>query len=142
MVALSASTPRVTADDRGAAHALAALPLAAQGAVSRALGRDDPSYDARAVAGVLTLRNRGQRLVARFDGRGVEVRSGRAQLGMSLVGYGNVDALRPVAAASPRAQANRVEYGLGGLSGMRTGRWGSSRASRSRSGRRATSLVR
>ena len=116
MVALSASTPRVTADDRGAAHALAALPLAAQGAVSRALGRDDPSYDARAVAGVLTLRNRGQRLVARFDGRGVEVRSGRAQLGMSLVGYGNVDALRPVAAASPRAQANRVEYGLGGWS--------------------------
>jgi hypothetical protein len=101
--------------DRGA-HGLAALPAAARGPVSRALGRDDPSYEARAVAGGLTLRNGAQRLVARFDASGVEVRSAHARLGMSLVGYGYGSTLRPVAAAVPRAQANRVSYAHGGLS--------------------------
>jgi hypothetical protein len=100
---------------RVAARGLAAVPVAARGAVSTALGRDDPTYRARAVAGELTLYSSGQRLVARFDGRGVQVRSGRARLGMSLVGYGYGSALRPVAAASPRAQSNRVSYFRGQL---------------------------
>jgi hypothetical protein len=79
------------------------------------LGRDDPSYRALTVAGGFTLPNRGQHLLARFGARGIEVRSGRALLGLSLSGYGYGVALQAVAPASPRAQANRVVYERGKL---------------------------
>ena len=102
---------RAAGHDRAAGRGLAALPVAAQGAVSRALGSDDPSYRALALAGGFRLRNRGQDLVARFGARGVEVRSGRAWLGLSLSGYGYGGELRALAAVSPRAQGNRVVYG-------------------------------
>ncbi len=115
LVARSPGAPGVAVHDRGAARGLTALPVAARGAVSSALGRDDPSYRARTVAGGPTLSNAGQHLVARFGGSGVEVRSGRARLGLSLVGYGYGSGLRPVAAALPRAQANRVVYARGAL---------------------------
>jgi hypothetical protein len=114
---IGAGSPvRVAARAHAPSRGLAALPLAARGAVSRALGRDDRSYDARALTGGLVLRNAGQDLVARLDRSGVAVQSGRARLGLSLVGYGYGDALRPVAVVSPRAHANRVVYARGGLS--------------------------
>jgi hypothetical protein len=79
------------------------------------LGRDDPSYRARVSSGGVTLRNTGQRLVARFGLSGVVVRAGRAELGLSLVGYGYGSALRPVPETTPRAQSNRVVYAHGGV---------------------------
>jgi len=94
---------------------LASLPVAARGPVSNALGRDDPSYGALTVAGGAVLRSPGQRLVARFGVDGVSVRSGRGRLGLRLVGYGYGGALAGVGEASPRAYANRVVYGHGGL---------------------------
>ncbi len=106
---------RAAGHDRAAGRGLAGLPVAAQGAVSRALGRDDPSYRALVLAGGFRLRNPGQGLVALLGARGVEVRSGRAWLGLRLSGYGYGGELRALAAASPRAQGNRVVYGRGGL---------------------------
>jgi FG-GAP repeat len=106
---------RAAGHDRAAGRGLAALPVAAQGAVSRALGRDDPSYRALAGAGGFRLRNPGQGLVALLGARGVEVRSGRARLHLSLSGYGYGGTLRALAAVSPRARGNRVVYGHGGL---------------------------
>ncbi len=117
VTARSPVTIRAATHDRAATHGLASLPLAAQGAVSSTLARDDPAYGARVGTGGLTLRNAGQRLVARFDDSGlVEVRSGDARLGLSLVSYGYGGALQSIAAALPRAQANRVVYAHGALS--------------------------
>jgi len=119
-VAVAASLPvgiAAASHHRADAHGLLSLPPAAQGAVSAALGRDDPADQARAAAGGLSLRNAGQRLVARFGDSGtVQVSSGDARLGLSLVGYGYGGALQPVGAASPHAEANRVVYTRGGLS--------------------------
>ena len=114
------------------------LPLAAQGPVSRILGRDDPSYRAlRAGNGGLALRNRGQHLSTWFDWRGVLIRSGRVSLRLSLTGYGYGAVLHAVGAVRPRAQANRVVYRReASASGMRTGRSGSSRGSRFEPARR------
>jgi hypothetical protein len=106
---------RAAGHDRAAGRGLAGLPVAAQGAVSRALGRDDPSYRALALAGGFRLRNRGQGLVALLGARGVEVRSGRARLHLSLSGYGYGGTLHALPAATLRAQSNRVVYGRGGL---------------------------
>lgn len=88
----------------------AKLPLAAQGPVSRILGRDDPSYRAVRTKGGVSLRNPRQHLDAFFARRGVLIRSGRASLGLSLRRYGYGRWLRAVAAVAPVAQANRVDF--------------------------------
>src|SRR5262245_13120456 len=93
----------------------ASVPLAAQGLISRTLGRDDGSYHARSEADGLAFQNRRHRLEARFASGRVEVRSGRAQIGFSLreVGYG--EARTAVPSAQPQGSANRVEYRRGAL---------------------------
>lgn len=92
------------------------LPLAAQGPVSRILGGDDPSYRAaRAGNGGLALRNRRQHLYARFDWRGVLIRSGRVALRLSLAGFGYGEVLHAVGVVRPRAQANGVVYRRGAV---------------------------
>ncbi|HEY7933440.1 MAG TPA: hypothetical protein VID48_06395, partial [Solirubrobacteraceae bacterium] len=106
---------RAAGHDRAAGRGLAGLPVAAQGAVSRALGRDDPSYRALALAGRFRLRNPGQDLVALLGTRGIEVRSGRAWLHLSLSGYGYGGELRVLPAATLRAKSNRVVYRRGRL---------------------------
>ena len=62
------------------------VPLAAQGPVSRILGRDDHVYRAARAGGGFALVNPAQHLRAWFDRRGVVIRSGRASLGMRLSG--------------------------------------------------------
>src|SRR5215831_10794720 len=86
------------------------LPLAAEGPLSRILGRDDPSYRAVATADGLVLRNRAQGLQAWFGRRAVVVRAGGSWLGLRLTAYGYSGRLRAVRAGVPRAQANRVVY--------------------------------
>jgi hypothetical protein len=108
-------TGRAAGHERAAGRGLAALPVAARGVVSRTLGRDDPSYRALAGAGEFRLRNPGQDLVARFGARGVEVRSGRARLGVALSGYGYDGAMHATTAVSPQARGNRVMYRHGPL---------------------------
>jgi len=106
----------VAVHGRAGAPGFAALPLAARGPVSAALGRDDSSFSARVLAGALTLSNRGQGLLARFGERGVQIRSGRARLGLRLVGYGYGSEMAAVGGVAPRAQANRVVYRHAGVS--------------------------
>jgi hypothetical protein len=94
-----------------ARHGLESLPLAAQGPVSAALGRDEPAYRVTALQAV----NPAQRLRAGFSRGGVTVVSGKARLGMALSAYGYASALQPVGSAAPRAGANRVSYTYAGL---------------------------
>jgi VCBS repeat-containing protein len=110
------------AADRGLASArqrgpggLEAVPVAARGPVSEALGRRDRGYSVRGRPGALRVVNRGQRLVAGFGASGVKVRSGRARLGLGLRGVGYGEAVRAVGRAVPRARANRVVYRRGAL---------------------------
>jgi len=105
-----AEAAAVRVHGRADARGFAALPVAARGPVSAAIGRDDRSFSARVVAGALTLRNRGQGLLAQFGERGVQIRAGRARLGLNLVGYGYGSTLSAVDAVAPWAQANRVVY--------------------------------
>jgi hypothetical protein len=97
------------------ATGLQRVPAAAQGAVSRALGSDDPRYAVgRALTG-LTAHNPDQRLSARFTAAGVRIGSGTAWLGLRLSGYGRGGLLAHVDPVLPRAHANVVVYPRGGL---------------------------
>jgi FG-GAP repeat protein len=100
--------PRRTARTRSG---LTSLPLAAQGPVSAALGREEPAYR---VAGLQAI-NPAQRLRAGFARAGVTVVSGKARLGMALSAYGYAGAPQPVGSAQPRVSANRVTYTYTGL---------------------------
>jgi len=105
--ALPGGTTESTATAR---HSLTSLPLAAQGPVSAALGRD-PAYRVKGLQAV----NPVQRFRAGFSRRGVTVASGDAQLEMKLSAYGHGSALRPVGLVAPRVGANRVSYAHGPL---------------------------
>jgi FG-GAP repeat protein len=94
---------------------LDAVPKAARGPVSRALGRGDRAYHVRHTLHGLAATNRPQRLEASFTSAGVQVHSGRARLGLAAHGLGYGDARRTVAWAPPRADANRVAYRRGAL---------------------------
>jgi hypothetical protein len=93
------------------------MPAAAQPGISAALGRDDSRYQVHPAKrdGGFRAENPQQGLKAEFTRQGIEVRSGTAQWGLALRGYGYGDALRAVTAASPQASANRVQYRRGAL---------------------------
>jgi len=105
------SGPFATPGHDSAGHGLTSLPLAAQGPVSAALGRDAPAYRVTGLRAV----NPAQRLHAGFSRRGIVVASRTARLGMSLSAYGHGSTLRSVGAAGPRTSANRVRYAHGAL---------------------------
>ncbi len=79
----------------------ASLPLAAQGAISDALGRDRSAFHIAAGRGGLVAGNSAMAMSARFGARGAFVRAGGATFGLRLLGY---------RAVTPRAHANRVTY--------------------------------
>jgi IPT/TIG domain/FG-GAP repeat len=85
------------------------LPAAAQGAVSAALGADDPAYRVRSIAhGRLLAQSAAMR--ATFAPSGVSVSAGsvHVDLGLRALGLGGArEALAPIA---PRARANEVSY--------------------------------
>ena len=90
-------------------HGLMSLPLSAQGAISTALGREQPGYQLRGLRGF----NPAQHMQLGFSRGGATVYSGRAHLGVTLSAYGYASALRPLGTVSPRASANRVSYAHG-----------------------------
>lgn len=94
---------------------LSSLPLEAQSTISAALGRDIPSYQARAWRGGIEADNARQKLVSNFTSQGVEVHSGHQRWRIALRGYGYGDILKPPHTASPRVHFNRVEYQRGAL---------------------------
>jgi len=93
----------------------ATLPIAARGAISAALGRDQVSYHARPTQDGFAVDNVRHDLEARFRFDGLRVREGATELGLVLGAWGYGEALSPVAAAAPEASANRVEYRRGPL---------------------------
>jgi hypothetical protein len=94
-------------------HAGGALPVAAWGAVSRALGRGDPGYLVTGAARGLAAANPRQRLRAWFTGGGVRVRSGSLLVGLGLRGAGFGGRLPALPAVTPVAAGNRVTFGYG-----------------------------
>ncbi len=94
---------------------VSSLPLEAQATISATLGRDIPSYQARASRGGIEADNARQKLVSNFTSQGVEVRSGHQRWRIALRGYGYGDTLKAVQTASPRVHFNRVEYQRGAL---------------------------
>ncbi len=95
---------------------LLSLPLAAQGAVSGALGAEDRGYQVHAASGGFASANDGQRLHSTFTASGVSVLAGDTELGLRLVGAGYGSSLRTILPSSPRAHGNRVVYAHAGLS--------------------------
>ena len=92
------------------ASGLSGLPANAQGAISAALGKNDPGYWVRPRAAGWHAENPRHALVAHFTRQGAEVRSDNLgwQIETRALGYGSD--LRPLKPASPQASANRVEY--------------------------------
>jgi hypothetical protein len=105
--------PGSTAAPTSRAHEvrLQNLPVAAQGPVSAALGRDRPAYRVRG----LHAANPAQHLHVVFARRGVTVTSGGARVAMALLAYGHGDLLQPLGAVLPRVRGNRVGYPHGPL---------------------------
>ena len=96
-------------------HGLASLPVAAQGPISAALGRDDSRYRLQANGGSFHAENPQHNLSLNFTRQGVEVRNKDARWGLALRGYGYGNDLRAVRGVAPQAKANRVEYRRGAL---------------------------
>jgi hypothetical protein len=99
-----------------AAAGLAALPAAARGPISRALGAEDSAYWVSVSGGAFTAASRPQGLDARFDRSGVLIRSGPIRLGLHLQAAGYGASLRSPGETRPSAHANRLTYAHSGLS--------------------------
>src|SRR5215470_11822371 len=99
----------------GRAATLSNLPVAAQGSISAAVGRDDSRYWVHAAAVGFHAENIQHGLAVDFGDRGVEVRSDTLRWLLVLSGYGYGNTLLPLKESAPHAEANRVEYGRGPL---------------------------
>jgi hypothetical protein len=86
------------------------LPAAAIAPVSRALGRNNPAYQAVTTARGLTTANPRQRLQAQFTSNGMRVRSGPLAAGLGLLGTGFGHRLAAVRPATPVAAGNLVTF--------------------------------
>jgi FG-GAP repeat/Abnormal spindle-like microcephaly-assoc'd, ASPM-SPD-2-Hydin len=94
---------------------LSSLPADAQGPISAALGKDDTNYWVHPSAKGFGGENPKQALQAEFTRQGAEVSSLNLRWGLETRAYGYGDALHPLKGVAPRAKANRVEYGRGGV---------------------------
>jgi uncharacterized protein (DUF2345 family) len=92
------------------ADGLAGLPVAGQGAISGALGREDADYHALPSGRGYRLANPAHGLAAEATDAGVTVEAGPSRWSLRLEGWGYGGKLQPVEPAAPRAEGNRVEY--------------------------------
>ncbi|HTR35624.1 MAG TPA: FG-GAP repeat protein, partial [Bryobacteraceae bacterium] len=84
--------------------------------MSAALGRDDARYQVATADGKLRTQNPAQGLSADFTQAGVRVLVGKEmRWSLAPLGYGYGDRIAKVHAATPRGEANRVEYRRGSL---------------------------
>ncbi len=106
---------RPAGDGIGAHAALPAgllsLPVAAQGSVSAALGRDQAAYRIEGLA----AHNPAQRLSARFGRSGVAITAASTRFAISLKAFGRGSALMALSPVSPVASSDRVSYAHGSL---------------------------
>jgi hypothetical protein len=90
-------------------HTLLSLPVAAEGPISAALGRDESAYHVVNLVG----RNPAQHLSARFRRSTVAITAGSTHFDLGFDGFGRAGAISPLGASSPRASDNRVSYAYG-----------------------------
>jgi Nidogen-like/FG-GAP repeat/Thrombospondin type 3 repeat len=113
IIGTSAGTSSTGVQPSKGTERFSSLPLPARATVSRVLGRDQHAYRVQPAARGFRVRNARQGLQARFGAQGVAVRAGGTRLGFALRAYGHGGSLGAVAAAAPRARANRVSYRRG-----------------------------
>jgi len=88
---------------------LADLPIAAQNAISSAIGQDQSAYHAASAAGGVTLANPANGFTAQLRSGALQVSAGLDTWDMSLVGLGYGGAMQPVGTAETSTTSNRVD---------------------------------
>lgn len=90
------------------------IPVTAGYAISEALGRDNASYSAASGSGgTFAMANQANGYSATVGQDGFRVGSGEDAWSLTVRGIGYGDDVRALAAATPRAEGNRVEYDHG-----------------------------
>ena len=92
---------------------LADLPVAAQHAISSAIGQDQSAYHAASGAAGVTLANPANGFTAQVQSGALHVSSGLDTWDMSLAGLGYGGAVRPVGTAQTSTDGNRVDSDYG-----------------------------
>jgi hypothetical protein len=95
---------------------LSSLPMAAQGTISATLGADDRAYRVSALGSGFQAQSPAQRLDIRFARSGVQIVSGKVELGLSVRAMGYGASPRALDAVTPSANGSRVSYLRAGLS--------------------------
>ncbi len=97
----------------GYCQTLADLPLAAQHAVSSAIGQDQSAYHAASGAAGVTLANPANCFTAQVRSGALQVSAGLDTWDMSLVGLGYGGAVQPVGTPQTAVNGNRVDSNYG-----------------------------
>ena len=92
---------------------LADLPVAAQQAVSSAIGQDQSAYHAASGAAGVTLANPANGFTAQVQSGALQVSAGSDTWDMSLVGLSYGGAMQPVGTAQTSVNGNRVDCNYG-----------------------------
>ena len=92
---------------------LADLPVAAQHAISSAIGQDQSAYHAASGAAGVTLANPANGFTAQVQSGALHVSAGSDTWDMSLVGLGYGGAVQPVGTAQTSVNGNRVDCNYG-----------------------------
>ena len=92
---------------------LADLPVAAQHAISSAIGQDQSAYHAASAAAGVTLANPANGFTAQVKSGALQVSAGSNTWDMSLTGLGYDGAVQPVGTAMTTSNGNRVDCNYG-----------------------------
>ena len=92
---------------------LADLPVAAQQAISSAIGQDQSAYHAASAAAGVTLANPANGFTAQVQSGALQVSAGSDTWDMSLAGLGYGGAVQPVGTAQTSVNGNRVDCNYG-----------------------------
>ena len=92
---------------------LADLPVAAQQAISSAIGQDQSAYHAASGAAGVTLANPANGFTAQVQSGALQVSAGSDTWDMSLAGLGYGGAVQPVGTAQTSVNGNRVDSNYG-----------------------------
>jgi autotransporter-associated beta strand protein len=92
---------------------LADLPVAAQHAISSAIGQDESAYHAASAAAGVTLANPANGFAAQVRSGALQISAGSDTWDMSLVGLGYGGPIQPVGTAETSVNGNRVDCDYG-----------------------------
>ncbi len=111
--AVGAGIGGVQASSAAQHQTLADLPVAAQHAISSAIGQDQSAYHAASAAAGVTLANPANGFTAQVQSGALHVSAGSDTWDMSLVGLGYGGAVQPVGTAQTSVNGNRVDCNYG-----------------------------